>query len=224
MRNSIRAVEWLPPVCWGILCEDFDCGDPWSRLDADGCARSECVTDADCSTDRHCNPRFLAAPCFQGLGCSDEGGTCICGGNLGCNLDARGYCLDRDEFPPDDLCAATHVPCEDLPDWISQTAASVVDSSDELVPDLAARVAECQGVRVDRALDECGVSTCAMVCALAGSVCGARACEDACAAADPADAVAFAELLATSPETCADCPTCEASGNPLCAMIGPCAD
>jgi hypothetical protein len=213
------AVEWLPPVCWGVACEDLECGEPWSRLDADGCARPECVTDADCAADRHCSPRFVAAPCVSGLNCSDEGGMCLCGGNLGCNLDARGYCLDRTEFPPAELCAAMHVPCEYLADRIGQTAAAVEQVGEELVPELAARVAECQAVRVERAVGECGLSPCTVVCALGDNICGAKGdCESLCDAVDPAVALEFAQLLAASPGLCADCPSCEATGNPLCTI------
>lgn len=217
---SACAVEWLPPVCWGITCEEFGCGAPSSRLDADGCARPECLSDADCTTDRHCNPRFVAAPCFQSLSCSDDDGTCSCGGNTGCNLDVRGFCLDRREFPPDAICAALEVPCDELLSWISQTAASVAEVGDALPPTLAQRVSACQGVRVDRALAACGFSPCEVLCGVTGSLCSPEDCDATCAAADPDDVLAYARLIATSPSVCGDCSACEATGNPLCATMG----
>jgi hypothetical protein len=218
-------VDWLPEVCWGADCEDnFRCGDLSSRLDADGCPRTECTVDADCERGRHCSPRLLAGKICYHESCQAFGfpPTCLCGGATGCFGDPRGFCIDATEFPPDEVCAASHVTCENLVDRIGTTHGDVADFMDMIAPPLQARVAECQSVRIERAIDECGVAPCDVLLWIAGYCGNDPAWAEMCAAAGDEAATTLAHLIVAQHGGCPSCDTCAAASNDLCAQFFDC--
>jgi hypothetical protein len=47
-------------------CAALDCGSPTSLLDAEGCLRSGCTSDAGCKADERCVPSSLYTDCVSG--------------------------------------------------------------------------------------------------------------------------------------------------------------
>jgi hypothetical protein len=218
--------EWQPPQCWASVCDVFYCGEARSMFDADGCPRQVCEQDADCDAEQYCNARMNAAPCFDVASpesCEFTQGQCVCGGNLDCGGDSRGFCLDAAEFPPEQACRALSIDCRYLDPWFVEGYESITEVIDQMAPEVLSDTLLCQASYVARFIDECGADPCEVLCqenAVSGCA-GKSDCPELCGAADPGAAIAVALVLAADPRACSDCDACPAD-NALCAELWGC--
>lgn len=84
-------------------CDNYDCGSPFSELDASGCPRPRCDYEADCPTDLRCFRAGYCGSCIpHDYGCRssenpEDPFECTCVGEISCAFG--GYCLSEDEWP-----------------------------------------------------------------------------------------------------------------------------
>lgn len=84
-------------------CDNYDCGSPFSELDASGCPRPRCDYYEDCPASMRCFRDSYCGSCIPpDYGCRssenpDDPLECLCVGETSCAFG--GYCLSEDEWP-----------------------------------------------------------------------------------------------------------------------------
>jgi hypothetical protein len=217
----------LPPVCWDVVCEQFECGPAASVYDAEGCPRPLCEGTADCDAPAFCLTNLLASSCkggdYGGWSCAHEFDQCVCGGGLGCGADPRGYCTAPDEAILEDVCLASAWPCDELFHPVSETHQALVEFSADMPDELLAQSRDCQRQRIDRLLGECAVAPCDMLCAYLPKYTGCAPMDcSACESADPAEVIEILQALVDRSLPCADCALCDELQSELCGAIAGC--
>lgn len=92
-----------PRMQCAVDCDGFECGEPTSGFDEDGCLRDPCIYDNDCPSSERC---VFSPAGGEGGGAGEsaevcvtvwsicepnENGRCSCGGGAAC----QGYCVLR---------------------------------------------------------------------------------------------------------------------------------
>jgi len=217
-----------PPACWDVICEQFICGFAGGLYDDEGCPRLLCEGASDCAAPFYCSANILSSACTGGGagGWSCEGSEffdCVCGGSLGCSPDPRGYCLDPNDFAQQDVCLATDWSCEELPGFMGDVHAAIIQIEAEMPRELLAQARECQWQRIQRLSDECGVAGCEVLCGVLPSFtgCAPEGCA-ACESEDPAEVSELLQVLVDRSLPCADCALCVELDNAACAALTGC--
>jgi len=102
------------------VCEWLDCGEPWSRFDANACFRPACRSSAECGPGERCAAvtLFGQPPCVSSsLTDLRVGSDCECNFGETGDCSDHGYCLAEAEHPAANDCETAGKTCTELERW-----------------------------------------------------------------------------------------------------------